>query len=361
MVVAARFILFCAALLTLPAIVAAQTPPPHLEPGWYKNSGPAIIHEDSELRITWENSYVYPYPGRDTLYWYTEVVYLYKGTQTFDISCVGEGFEPVGEHMRGTPNSGFVAAEETLCSRNRQFTVTLKPGEVFIDWVIFHNVPWIGGEVRLQWPAYESWQDAQWVDPWSSPFSASPPAECPTELVTLRTCAPAIRCPSADFIFPVKSGYIGWLYEEPTDGIDPSGLHSGLDFWVAVDTPVMAVATGYVSRGPKFSDIENSYNLGIYYPSLDVETYTNNLINLEVNTGSTVKAGTVIGYAGSYGAHFHWSVDIKGYNDQSSDWGPTTPHLDPTQYLTPAGNLNFATGAQEDRSAPLYSWCNIVG
>jgi murein DD-endopeptidase MepM/ murein hydrolase activator NlpD len=212
---------------------------------------------------------------------------------------------------------------------------------------------WPGGEVSLEWsPSYGS---SEWVDPWSSSFSASPPAECPTELVT-----PAIRCPSADFIFPVKSGYIGWLYKEPTNGIDPSGLHSGLDFWVDIGTPVMAVATGYVSRGPGFSDIENSYNLGIYYPSLGVETYTNNLLNLQVNKGSTVKAGTVIGYAGSYGAHFHWSVGIKEYNDQDSNWTTTTPHLDPTQYLTPDGNLNWDTGARENRSAPLYSWCNIA-
>jgi hypothetical protein len=181
-----------AALLALSAIAAAQTAPPHLNPGWYRNSGPAIIHEDSELKITWENSYVYPYPGRDALYWYAQVVYLYKGSATFDIRCVPEGFQPVGEHMRGTPHSGFVAAEETFCSRNRDSTITLKPGEAFYDWVIFHNVPWIGGQVLLEWPAYESWQEAQWVDPWNSlyPSESPPPPECPTELVTLGTCHP---------------------------------------------------------------------------------------------------------------------------------------------------------------------------
>lgn len=60
MVALTRFLLFCAVVLALPAIADAQPPPPpppgppppiappHLEPGWYKNSGPAIIHDDSE-------------------------------------------------------------------------------------------------------------------------------------------------------------------------------------------------------------------------------------------------------------------------------------------------------------------------
>lgn len=64
-----RFLALCAVLLALPAITAAQA----LAPGWYRNSGPSTIYEDSLLRTTWENSYIYPYPGDVPLYWYAKV------------------------------------------------------------------------------------------------------------------------------------------------------------------------------------------------------------------------------------------------------------------------------------------------
>jgi hypothetical protein len=184
MIGATRFLFLCAAVLALPTYAAAQPTP--LAPGWYRNSGPSVIYEDSELTIIWENSYIYPYPGNDPLYWYAEVVYFYNGNQTFNIRCAGEDeFPPVKEHMRGTANAGYVEAEETLCSRNPDFTITLQPGEAFSNWVIFHNVPWPGSEVSLEWEPYGF---SEWVDPWYSPFNAPPPAECPPELVTLGTC-----------------------------------------------------------------------------------------------------------------------------------------------------------------------------
>ena len=88
--------------------------------------------------------------------------------------------------MRGTENSGSVPAEETFCTRNPNFSGSIKPGEVFYDWAIFHNVPWPGGEVTLEWGPFPF--SPSWVDPWHTHFSAPPPAECPPELVTLGTC-----------------------------------------------------------------------------------------------------------------------------------------------------------------------------
>ena len=107
-----------------------------LPPGWYRNSGAggqsSIIYEDKSLglKIVWENSYVYEYPGKDPLYWYTEVKYLNTGSQDLTINCVGRT-EPslAKEHMQGTANAGWVPAEETFCSRNPNFTASLKPGE----------------------------------------------------------------------------------------------------------------------------------------------------------------------------------------------------------------------------------------
>ena len=67
MVVVTRFLSLCAVLLAISANATAQPIP--LAPGWYKNSGPSIIYEDSwGQRIEWVNSYVYPYPGDVPLY-----------------------------------------------------------------------------------------------------------------------------------------------------------------------------------------------------------------------------------------------------------------------------------------------------
>jgi hypothetical protein len=167
-------------------------------PRWYYNGAgiipdvsPIIYEDNSGLRIVWGNSYVYPYPGNVPLYWYAEVVYFNIGNQTLNLTCSGHT-DPsmVKEHMRGTANSGYVPADETFCSRNPSFTGSLKPGDTHYSWAIFHNVPWRGGEVSLEW---NSFGFSPWVDPWYSSYSpkALPPAECPPELVTLGTCQPA--------------------------------------------------------------------------------------------------------------------------------------------------------------------------
>jgi hypothetical protein len=171
-----------------------------LPPGWYRNSGAggqsSIIYEDKSLglKIVWENSYVYEYPGKDPLYWYTEVKYLNTGNQNLTINCVGRT-EPslAKEHMQGTANAGWVPAEDTFCHQNPNFTVSLKPGETHYEWVIFHNVPWRGGTVALEWQWQGLSRFSGWVDPWHTPFSAAPPEVCPPELETLGTCRRTVK------------------------------------------------------------------------------------------------------------------------------------------------------------------------
>jgi hypothetical protein len=172
--------------------------PAFLPPGWYRNSKPPIIYEDrSGLRIVWGNSYVYQYPGKDPLYWYAQVIYLNTGNQNLTINCVGRT-EPslAKEHMQGTANAGYVPASETFCSRNPNYTGTIEPGGSHYSWAIFHNVPWRGGEVSLEWGLH--WYGVSpWVDPWNDPYPpvVLPPAECPPELVTLKTCTPRPEVP----------------------------------------------------------------------------------------------------------------------------------------------------------------------
>jgi hypothetical protein len=174
LVAAARVLPLCAVLLVLPAIAASQ--PASLAHGWYRTSGPVIMVQDSSGGvIEWMHSYIYPYPGNDPLYWYAQVRYLNPGNQPLPITCAGRTDPSLAkEHMRGTPNAGPVAAEDTFCSRNPNFTGALAPGGAHYEWAIFHHVPWEGGEVVLEWGPFGV---SSWVDPWYSPFSAPPPPD----------------------------------------------------------------------------------------------------------------------------------------------------------------------------------------
>jgi hypothetical protein len=217
MVAAERFLPLCAVLLlVLPALAVSQ--PTSLPPGWYRNSGPSIIFEDSRVRITWENSYIYPYPGQSPLYWYAEVIYLNTSSQTWQLTCSGQA-DPslIREHItRGTTYLGYVAAEETFCSRNPNFNVPVGPGAAHHNWAIFHNVPWPGDKVSLEW----AWAGfSAWVNPWHAPFGEPPPAECPPELVTLGTCQHDACIFRHDNVVPelvnTEVGHVAWGWKIP--------------------------------------------------------------------------------------------------------------------------------------------------
>jgi hypothetical protein len=121
------------------------------------------------------------------------VVYFNMGIQTLPVSCVGRtNPSRAMEHLRGTVNAGSVAAAETFCSRNPNFTASLGPGGTHTEWAIFHDVPWPGGEVSLEWMPYGF---SEWGDAWYAPYPSAPPPppECPPGLVILGTCHPATQ------------------------------------------------------------------------------------------------------------------------------------------------------------------------
>jgi hypothetical protein len=151
----------------------------------------------------WKHSYIYRSPGDLALYWYAQVVYENLGHQPVTVKCNGPvlvfaeynlpGSNKVQENMSGTPDSGMVNADETLCSHDPNYIRMIDPGGKHYDWAIFHNVPWNrilpGAEkslVSLQWGSYGPSQPAYL---WYKPLSNVPePVECPPELVTLKTC-----------------------------------------------------------------------------------------------------------------------------------------------------------------------------
>jgi hypothetical protein len=166
-----------------------------LPPGWYRNSGAggtlSVIFDQAPLKVTWEDLYIYRYPGKDPLYWYAEVVFRNTGSESLTIICPGRT-DPalVKEHMQGTANAGWVPAEDTFCHRNPSWTGVLKPGDTHAEWAIFHNVPWKDGQVSLELPkdATGTPHFSGWVDPWATPFVAPAAQVCPLELVRLGLC-----------------------------------------------------------------------------------------------------------------------------------------------------------------------------
>jgi uncharacterized repeat protein (TIGR01451 family) len=168
--------------------------------GWYINSDPPVIYEgpeqNSELKVTWEGSYIYPYPAGVPLYWYARAKYLNTGSQTLSFHCA-ERDDPLlaKEYMRGKSGDlGYVAADETYCSHNPNLTYSLKPGDSYITWAIFHNVPWADlggekGEVFLEWGRFGS---SPYIYPWKypAPYNVPSPSVCPPELVALSICQP---------------------------------------------------------------------------------------------------------------------------------------------------------------------------
>jgi hypothetical protein len=258
MSILARFLVLCTALLALPVIASAQTIPPPPPPvptpvptptppplprGWYSNGSSEPFYKDSDgLSVEWENSYLYQYPKNDPLYWYAQVVYRNTGSKTLTIWCTDPDSTrhddsplltpgAAKEHIRGNAGyMGYVGADETHCSRTPYITVTLKPGDTFYGWAIFHNVPWgrqgETGEVSLEWGNKGS---SAWVDPWDSAYSPDlpPPAVCPTELVTLGTCQLLTSIDDPSSIYGEKFG----------ETRDASGLHHYVSF--RIDPPRM--------------------------------------------------------------------------------------------------------------------------
>jgi hypothetical protein len=226
MVAVSRFLMVCAALLVLPAILC--TPLQALEeqfplPGWYYNglgiiqdtsgelseeSGvrfygePGTIQDTSEIlyegnsgiSVSWQDSYVYDHPGEVPLYWYVELVYYNNGTSSESVGCTGGDSDQIKEHIRGTANSGTVVSDDNICIRDPNFRVILNPGESVVVWAIFHNVPWNNSEVALEFPHVYPGDTlvvvSPYVNPWYSAFDDVPPAVCPPELVALGVCEP---------------------------------------------------------------------------------------------------------------------------------------------------------------------------
>lgn len=111
------------------------------------------------------------------------------------------------------------------------------------------------------------------------------------------------------FVLPVTRKGVGELFGAV--GSMWSSRHTGLDFPVPMYTPVMAVTDGTVvaKRNPSYGNI-----IEVTAPD-GTQTWYAHLASTRIRSGH-VKAGTVIGYAGSSGnssgPHLHLEVHLSG-------------------------------------------------
>jgi hypothetical protein len=106
------------------------------------------------FKVVWTESVVQPYSSGVPLYWTAYVTYANFSSSDQNLSCPGDWPDAsfVSENMSGgAGDDGTVAAETTTCSQNPDSTVTVPPGGSYTSSATFHNVPWPGSAVALQW------------------------------------------------------------------------------------------------------------------------------------------------------------------------------------------------------------------
>jgi hypothetical protein len=246
LVVASRFLLLWSVLLVLQTPFEATGSEPQPSPGWYSNGGFGTICQNCGglvgHKTIWQNSYIYPHPGNDNLYWYAELIHINTSSQPITITCVGSNqSDPqiIKEHIRGTEGippdgNGYVSSDEHTCSRNPNLTVTLQPGQYDNGWAIFHNVP-PGGEVSIEQGDFGS---SPWINPWYSSFSAPPPDECPSELVKLGFCQPGGGLPTSARLSVPFATQIGSAGDPNSGGNNcgPASITMGILYYGGVIT-----------------------------------------------------------------------------------------------------------------------------
>jgi hypothetical protein len=122
--------------------------------GTYTGPGTLISRNYSGFKIVWTSSVVQPYPAGVPLYWTAHITYTNISSSTLTLGCPGNWADASNSAERmagGDGDDGMVPAEDTMCSNNPSKTVTVPPGGTFTAFATFHNVPWPGSSVAIQW------------------------------------------------------------------------------------------------------------------------------------------------------------------------------------------------------------------
>jgi murein DD-endopeptidase MepM/ murein hydrolase activator NlpD len=160
------------------------------------------------------------------------------------------------------------------------------------------------------------------------------------------------RCGSAPFFFPTD-GRVGYLWG---DSFRPGHRHQGIDVFggqPAGDTPVLAAASGYLTRLPEWkSSLIIRLPSDPLQPTRQIWNYYTHMADVDGNSyivpdfppGTSelyVEAGTLLGYQGNYsgdpfnptGVHLHFSIVLDDGQGSFRNELEIRNTLDPSPYL----------------------------
>ena len=122
--------------------------------GTYAGPDALISSDYSGFKVVWTSSVVQPYSSGVPLYWTAYLTYTNISSSSLTLGCPGNWVDAsfVAEQMSGGDgNDGMVYADSTTCTKDPGESVTVAPGDTFTAFATFHNVPWPGSAVAIQW------------------------------------------------------------------------------------------------------------------------------------------------------------------------------------------------------------------
>ena len=122
--------------------------------GRYHDPNALLSSNYTGFEVTWTSTSVQPYSSGVPLYWTAGMTYKNVESSTLTLGCPGNwaNASNVREYMSGGKgNDGMVAADSTTCSENPSWTANVPPGGIAEVYATFHNVPWPGVAVAIEW------------------------------------------------------------------------------------------------------------------------------------------------------------------------------------------------------------------
>ena len=122
--------------------------------GTYAGPDTVISDDYSGFKVVWTSSVVQPYSSGVPLYWTAYLTYTNISSSSLTLTCPGDWVDAsyVAEQMSGGDgDDGMVSAESTTCTQNPDESVPVAPGGTFTAFATFHNVPWPGSAVAIEW------------------------------------------------------------------------------------------------------------------------------------------------------------------------------------------------------------------
>lgn len=122
--------------------------------GTYPGPDALISTDYAGFKVVWTSSTVQPYSSGVPLYWTADITYTNIKSSSLTLGCPGKWVDAsyVAEHMSGgSGDDGMVSAGSTNCSKDPGERQTVLPGGTYTASATFHNVPWPGSGVAIQW------------------------------------------------------------------------------------------------------------------------------------------------------------------------------------------------------------------